>query len=271
MTAETIQERMIGQVPDYYQYSKIYAAIISTWANEFYTNQVKQDDLVLQLNLQTATWGLRYWEKDYDLVNRVKPEDSYEIRRARVLAKMQGLSTFTKLESLALANAYSRDKTANYEGVFNEYAFKTLHNVDDIIDMNGLRDAFEEMKPAHLEHIIGLIISLYMGPNMTKREYITQLLRETFLTMRKTEKITVTAEIMGQGKYNAYYVNGVKNKPFTLYLNGAFDLNGYYKLDGQNMDGSKLYLRQSETLYVKRIDKATSMVLETWTEVDRPK
>jgi hypothetical protein len=259
----TINERMQVSAPGYYQASKIYAAILGTWANEMYARGSNLEDLINQLYIQTATWALDLWEKEYTVISNIG--DSYEVRRARILAKVQGLGTFNPEEARGLANSYSRGKSAEYLAMPGQYRFRTRHEVDDLIDYDGLRIAFEEMKPAHLRHIIGLLIRLVMGPNMVKTEDITQKLTEAYLTYTKKESLLLTAEFMGSGRFDPPYSNGsTKTNVPTLYMNDAWEWDGAETMDGQQLAKSGLYTKQSETLYITKKD-SLGATLGTWT------
>jgi hypothetical protein len=268
-TAYDRTEIMMQASPEYYSLSRVYRGIIGAYATDVTLRSDDQDDLINQLYVQTATWGLVYWEAEYNVTPDVG--DDYETRRARVLAKMQGLGTFTKYEARMLANAYSRAKTAQYRNIPGEDAFTTIHEVDDLIDLAGLVSAFEEMKPAHMEHVIGLLIKVLFAPNFTTAANFAQQLRDSYLMFSGKVHIQASGETPVFGKYQAPFVNGVVNKPPTLFWNGAWDTNGYYKMDGDNFDGVHLYNRQADTLTIVKRDKGTGAVLETWTEVDRPK
>ncbi|MBA4534429.1 putative phage tail protein [Brevibacillus halotolerans] len=53
----------------------------------------KKTDLEQQMNIQTATWGLVFWEYMFQVVPKFG--DSYETRRARVIAKYRQVNPFT--------------------------------------------------------------------------------------------------------------------------------------------------------------------------------
>lgn len=269
-------EKLLTYLPVYYQISDqleetAMYQVLRACAEELQISDEADIDLLRQFFVQTATWGLSFWEEFCGI--EIIPDAPIEKRRAKVLAKIQSVSPFTKQAAINLANTYSQNKTAKVDPRPKEYAFKTQHEVDDIIDLIGLIAAFEEMKPAHLLHVIGLLIRLNVSPNVggKVRAQLRIWLREQFTIVKLKTRLIVTGETPGSSKYQAPFVNGVKNQPPTLYWNGAWDTNGYYKMDGQNSDGSHLYNRQSETLTIRQKDKASGQVVQTWTEIDRPK
>ncbi|WGU94608.1 DUF2313 domain-containing protein [Paenibacillus dendritiformis] len=116
------------------------------------------DDILDQCFVDRATWGLDIWEKELGLVPG--PSDSDEIRRARIKAKLIGFGTFTEQIAQELANAYSRSGEARYLPLYDQYSFKTQYEDDDLISYAGLKAAFEEARPAHLKHLIKLLLSV---------------------------------------------------------------------------------------------------------------
>lgn len=86
-------ERMMGQVPDYYETSAVYRKIQESQGNEYDSIEAKNADLKAQLRIRTATWGLRYWEEA--LYIPVVLTDSYSMRRGRILAKWRSPGNFS--------------------------------------------------------------------------------------------------------------------------------------------------------------------------------
>lgn len=115
-------------------------------------------DIRDQCFIDRATWGLEIWEKEFGL--QAEPSDTYEIRRTRIKAKIIGFGSFTEAVSRELVNAYSRSGTALFIPIYEQYSFKTQYSEDDLISYAGIKDAFEEAKPAHLRHLIGLLLEI---------------------------------------------------------------------------------------------------------------
>lgn len=92
ITSERTQRMMEG-VPDYYQDAKTYLAMQDAKARELDLIKAKLNDLQLQLDPATATWGLKYFEKELGLVvDETKPIDD---RRSNVLSKKRGFGNFS--------------------------------------------------------------------------------------------------------------------------------------------------------------------------------
>lgn len=98
--------RMMGTVPDYYQESVVFEAIQDAMATEYDLVDAANDDLRLQLNASTATWGLRYWEEALGIPTR--EADGYAVRRGRVAAKLIGEGNFSARLLMTIAEGYGQ-------------------------------------------------------------------------------------------------------------------------------------------------------------------
>ncbi|MFS1514547.1 putative phage tail protein [Chengkuizengella sp. SCS-71B] len=197
-----------------------------------------------QLFIFTATWGIELWEKSFFITPNLS--DSLDIRRSRILSKMSGLGTFNKEDALELANKYSLDRSAEFIPILGEYAFKTRHNIDSLVDYDTLRSTFEEMKPAHLEHILGLLIIISMELNHeTKMRIYTHLITDFELNYTKQDSIHFKAGLIGPGNY-----------PFTpdsngIYTDGSWGMDGNTFMKGENPERMRQYVEQTESLTIR--------------------
>jgi hypothetical protein len=86
-------QRMVEEAPSYYQDALTYQQIQDAKAQEYDLLQEKIEDLRLQLNPTTATWGLKYYEKELGLPSdEAKP---IEERRSNVVSKRRGFGNFS--------------------------------------------------------------------------------------------------------------------------------------------------------------------------------
>ncbi len=106
-------------------------------------------DILNQLFVNTATWGLDSWEKYLGL--KIDKNETYENRRARIMTRLRGQGTITKT---MLKNVCESFINGTVEIIENspDYSF-----VIKFIDIRGipanieyLRSTIEEIKPAHL-------------------------------------------------------------------------------------------------------------------------
>jgi uncharacterized protein YmfQ (DUF2313 family) len=112
-----------------------------------------KDELYKQIFVDTATWGLEYWEKAYGI--KTIPSQSYAIRRSRVKALMRQANTATTelIKNVAEAFAQGSCDVTEYN---DEYRFEIT-----MTDKIGLPPNFEDfkaeierVKPAHLTYTI---------------------------------------------------------------------------------------------------------------------
>jgi acetolactate synthase small subunit len=111
------------------------------------------DDLVNNLYVQTATWGLDYFEEELGIDTDISK--SYEERREKILAKKRGSGTSTKAMIKNTAEAFSGGEVDVIEN-FEDYSFIVKFvgikgipkNIEDFKEM------IDEIKPAHLAYIL---------------------------------------------------------------------------------------------------------------------
>lgn len=98
-------QRMIDSAPDYLQYSEGYQEIQKAIAADLDLIAGNNSDIAAQRRIMTATWGLRYWEEKVGLPTILN--DSFDIRRSRVLAKWRGVGQFRASLIERVAEAFS--------------------------------------------------------------------------------------------------------------------------------------------------------------------
>lgn len=110
-------------------------------------------DLLDQFFLDTATWGLSCWEKVYGVESDAKK--SLEVRRSAVRAKMRGMGTTTVELVQNVSESFVNGEVA-VEEHNDEYRFDIvmLSVIGIPPNMEDLKRAIEEIKPAHLAYEI---------------------------------------------------------------------------------------------------------------------
>lgn len=104
------------------------------------------EDVRKQLNIDTATWGLTIYEKELDIKTDLrKPLND---RRSVIKSKLRGSGKVDHIQIKIVADAYTNgDVLVSFNGhivvKFNS-VYGIPHNLDD------LKNALEEVKPAHL-------------------------------------------------------------------------------------------------------------------------
>ena len=130
-------------------------AIMAAFADAALAMRDAQEDWIDQLWIASATWGLDLWEA---LVGITPAADAtLADRRSAVTAKLLGAGTCNAAMISRIAQAIT-----GYDALVIEYCSKyqfALTFVGDTpgfadFDLDAIRAAVEEVKPAHLEFII---------------------------------------------------------------------------------------------------------------------
>jgi hypothetical protein len=140
---------LMKYLPAYYEANKTMNNIENYIAVEIGRVKFNAQDLLNQLYVDTATWGLSTWEENLgintDLIQ------SYEARREVIEAKLRGSGTVTKELLKDVSEAFSGGEVEIIEN-FSDYSFRVnFIGVKGIPkNMVGLIDSIEDIKPAHL-------------------------------------------------------------------------------------------------------------------------
>ena len=109
------------------------------------------DDLLAQMFVDTATWGLSLWEHELGLT--VDPTRPLERRREQIKAKLRGSGTTTVFLIQSVAEAYSGGEVEVIEHPGDYHFTVRFVGVRGIPqNMAGLMRALNEVKPAHISH-----------------------------------------------------------------------------------------------------------------------
>lgn len=125
------------------------AEIYRTEGSEIGKIKYSISDLLDQCFVQTATWGLYLWERELGIVTNYQL--SHEQRRKVILAKLRGQETTTvevvrkTAVSLTGCDAEVIEYPSRYWFVIK---FTGMYGIPP--NVKQLRDALEEIKPAHL-------------------------------------------------------------------------------------------------------------------------
>lgn len=108
------------------------------------------EDLINNMFIETATWGLVYFEKKYGL--KTDLTDTLENRRARILAKKRSSSTFNIKTIKSVASAFSGgevDVIPHYEDDY--FVIKFIGTKGIPPKLQDLYDAIDDIKHCHLD------------------------------------------------------------------------------------------------------------------------
>lgn len=108
-------------------------------------------DWLEQLTIDTATWGLKYWEQAYGVTPQIT--DTVEERRGRVKAKMRSPQTVTAAMLENLTDSYINGQSVVTE-LPHQHKVQIQFNGDYGIPSNleSLTAALLEVLPSHVQY-----------------------------------------------------------------------------------------------------------------------
>ncbi|HGT1700619.1 YmfQ family protein [Clostridioides difficile] len=167
--------KLIDKLPSFYN-NNVTRKIQEAYDIELETLRETYDDTFDQFFVDTATWGLDYWENILSIKNKF--DLSIEDRRSNIKAKMRGKGTTTIEVIKAISEAYTKTNV-DVEVFSNLFSF-TLSFITNDCSYNTILELdkkIEEMKPAHLEHKFEMILfnknGMFAGSTMNTGETVT--------------------------------------------------------------------------------------------------
>lgn len=142
---------LIDLLPVYYRNSAEVVELQGAYQHWTDALHAGLEDLFLQLDVATATWGLKQWEEAFGLDTDVSK--SYEFRRTRIISKIRGQGTSTKAMIENVAESFSNGDVIIIE--YNDesrFEVKFVGTLGIPPNMEDLTAAIEEIKPAHLAY-----------------------------------------------------------------------------------------------------------------------
>ena len=151
---------LIDMLPSFYHNSDFVKAYMSSQTVEHSFIKESIEDLVNNLYVNTATWGLDYFEEKLGL--QTDKSKTYEERRERIKAKKISTRTTTVKMIKDTALAFDCGEVEITE-MYNDYAFKLKFvsekgrpkNIEDF------KSAIDEIKPAHLAYILEFMFNTH--------------------------------------------------------------------------------------------------------------
>lgn len=156
---------ILKYLPAFPANDKNFKAVADSCSTEHEFIRQELQDIFQQFFVTTATWGLVYWERILDIVPN--QNDTYVQRRKRILLRLQSNQTSTIEYMTMIAKRYfNTAATVKIEEDNANYAFRLIADAVSY-DMEGLIEAIDTYKPAHLAlvivHYLSGDISLYSG------------------------------------------------------------------------------------------------------------
>lgn len=141
--------RLVDYVPSYYDELLESSELLSAEDAEFARLNASIDDLLLQFNVSTATWGLREWERICGITSDTNK--TLGERRSNVKARLRGYGVVTKQHIKTVADGYYGGETEVIER-FPEYIivikFTSSYGIPS--NLSDLQAILREIIPAHL-------------------------------------------------------------------------------------------------------------------------
>lgn len=141
---------LIKYLPSFYVDSKEVLNIQKSIEIENDELQLAIKDLLDQLFVPTATWGLDYWERYLHI--EVDRTEAYENRRSRVMTRLRGQGTITKEMIKNVCRSFVGGEVEVIEDNANyTFIIRFIDTRGIPANLNYLKDALQEIKPAHLK------------------------------------------------------------------------------------------------------------------------
>ena len=164
---------LINMLPSFYHSSDFVKAYMSSQSveHDFIKESIK--DLVNNLYVNTATWGLDYFEEELGL--QTGKSKSYEERRERIIAKKIGSGTTTIKMIKDTALAFDCGEIEVIE-MYNDYMFKLkfINQKGRPKNIEDFKSAIDEIKPAHLAYILEFMFNTHQDLKNKTHQQLSQ-------------------------------------------------------------------------------------------------
>lgn len=140
----------MARYPDFYAGSAEFRDIQEALEPELLALWSQRDSLLDQLCVDTATWGLKYWEQTLGLL--VDETRAPADRRSRIKSKLRGAGVTTVALIQNVAESFSNGEVAvtEYPSQFR-LEIKFVGTVGVPPNMDDLTAALRDILPAHLQ------------------------------------------------------------------------------------------------------------------------
>ncbi|QAS52368.1 putative phage tail protein [Halobacillus litoralis] len=142
-----VGERLFNSLPDLYERSDIMRMLMDIRGDELGKIQDILDEILLQFSINTATWTIEWWEKEYGVNASYK--NSLEERRSVVKAKMRKGDASHNILLKRVVDAYTNGQVeTRFENGIIIVAFTSFYGVPSNLD--DVRESVLRIIPAHL-------------------------------------------------------------------------------------------------------------------------
>lgn len=160
--------KLIDKLPYFYD-NPITKPIITSEQIESWTLHSEIQETLDQMFVETATWGLDWWEKMLQLPT-IKTK-TYEERRSIILARIRGSQTSTVKAIEKLGYSFFNVEKVEVEEHNDTYYFNLILENASFESTNfiDLLNALETYKPAHLNYVLTFQASSKVEINTNQR------------------------------------------------------------------------------------------------------
>jgi len=145
----SIAKSMKDNLPNFYEKSRVVSELMEKEAAELYKISTDIEDLTNQFFVDTATWGLSYWEETVGITPNMSIP--YEDRRGAVKAKLRGKGTVTVPMIKQVAESFVFGLVDVSESpATNEINIKFVDTRGIPSNLDLIKEALIRVIPAHL-------------------------------------------------------------------------------------------------------------------------
>lgn len=163
---------LIDLLPRNYKESREVIELQGALANQVEAIRAAKENLFQQLDINTATWGLKLWEEIYGIKIDITKPDSY--RRTRILSKMRGQGTTTKAMIQNVAESFSNGEVEVIEhNGEHRFEIKFTGTIGIPPNMDDLTAAVQDIKPAHLAYEYTYIYRTHRDLSQYTHKYLS--------------------------------------------------------------------------------------------------
>lgn len=141
--------KLIVRYPDFYAGSAEFVDLQEALEPEVLALWEYRDSVLDQLSVDTATWGLRYWEQTLGIP--VEAAKDLSFRRSRIKSKLRGagITTVAMIQNVAESFSNGEVEIAEFANQFR-IEIKFVGTIGIPPNMADLTEALREIIPAHL-------------------------------------------------------------------------------------------------------------------------
>ena len=139
---------ILRYLPEYLSKDIILKKVSDAQSDEHDKQRLALIELINNLFIETATWGLNYWEKMLDLP--INNNYSYESRRKKILSKLNNNITVNKAFLTELINLFVADNLGKIEEHPEKYSIDILIPDNKVMSFDDLDEAIKTYIPAHI-------------------------------------------------------------------------------------------------------------------------